>query len=448
MRKNGVGNPLTVDRKGVDCYECRNISKGGFMKFSSYLKPFLLLLLGLLLLAPVSCETAKSAGNILAEEAKSLMFWKKQKPYLETDYLIDQDVRDIGGHEYVRIKNPDYGQRIDAPQFIWVEKDKYLKTYFGVQASPSGKKATKEPVKVGTLPPPPPQYIVQKAPQPAPTAPPAKKSASSSSPQATNGKKAVQRLLKRKILLLSFENNTGQPVDFVVDAVYTAIKNRLLNSDEVILVERSAMQRYLQRQGLSLDSLSDKTVLIHAGEDLGVQGFFFGSIDRLLLSHRTSENGKEQAWATIALRINLIDARTASLVVSAKGTNNMYKTGATGPGCRIQAVKAAVNQALKEALPPILKECKNLPWETRVIKVDGEKIFIDAGRDSGLRIGDILKVYQKGTDIVIPSTQIIVGRQNGPLLGKIQVVEFFGLDAAIAVSKVGDDFKRGDIVMW
>ena len=417
------------------------------MKFSTYLKPCLLVLLGLLLLAPVSCETAKSAGHILADEAKSLMFWKKQKPYLESDYLIDQDVRDIGGHEYVRIKNPDYGQRIDAPQFIWVEKDKYLKTYFGVQAPPSGKKKAEQPVKVGTLPPPPPQYLVENVPQPA-SPPTGSTPVAANSSKTKSGTKIMQRVLKRKILLLSFKNNTGQPVDFVVDAVYLAIKNRLLNSDDVILVERSAMQRYLHRRGLSLNSLSDPTVLIHAGEDLGVQGFFFGSIDRLLLSHSVSEDGKEQAWATIALRINLIGARTASLVVSAKGTNNMYKTGATGPGCRIQAVKAAVNQALNEALPPIIKECKNLPWETRIIKVDGEKIYIDAGRDTGLRVGDTLKVYQKGTDIVIPSTRIIVGRRNGPFLGKIQIVDFFGLDASIAVSKVGDDFKKGDIVMW
>ncbi len=426
------------------------------MKFSAYLKPCLLLLLGFLLLMPVSCETAKSAGHILADEAKSLMFWKKQKPYLESDYLIDQDVRDIGGHEYVRIKNPDYGQRIDAPQFIWVEKDKYLKTYYGVEASPSGKKGReKKPVKVGDLPPPPPQYIVRNYPQPAPAtssapgSPPSPASRqSAAAPASTTQKPAPLRTLKRKILLLSFKNNTGEPVDFVVDAVYDAIKQRLLNSDEVILMERSAMQKYLQHLGLSLSSLNDKTVLIHAGEALDVQGFFFGSIDRLLLSHSKTEKGKEQSWATIELRINLIDSRTASLVISSTGSNNLYKTQATGPGSRIEAVKAAVKQALKEALPPILKEVRKLPWETRITNVEGQKIYIDAGRETGLMVGDVLKVYGKGTDITIPSTEIIVGRQLGPLLGKIQVVDFFGLDAAIAIPKKGDDFKKGDIVMW
>ncbi len=422
------------------------------MKFSRYLKPCLLLLLAILLLAPVSCETAKSAGHVLEDEAKSLMFWKKQKPYLESDYLIDQDVRDIGGHEYVRIKNPNYGQQIDAPQFIWVEKDKYLKTYYGVEAAPSKKSKQKQPVKVGELPPPPPQYIVRDISRPASTtATPSPSSSTSAATAAATGakkKKAPIRTLKRKILLLSFKNNTGEPIDFVVDAVYATIKNRLLNSDEVILVEKSTMENYLKKLGLSLSSLNDKTVLIHAGEALDVQGFFFGSIDRLLLSHSANEKGNQQSWATIALRINLIDSRTASLIASATGSNNLYKTGATGPGSRIEAVKAAVKQALNEALPPILKKVKTLPWETRITSMEGEKIYIDAGRETGLMVGDVLNVYGKGTDITIPSTQIIVGRQLGPFLGKIQVVDFFGLDAAIAVKKEGGDFKKGDVVMW
>jgi len=407
------------------------------------LKRWVLFILALLLLAPVSCSTAKSAGSVLKEEAKSLMFWKKQKPYLESDYLIDQDVREIAGHEYVRIKNPDYGQRLDAPQFIWVEKEKYLKTYFAVAASKNEKKKKKKPVKVGDLPPPPPQYIVKNCPQPA-------RPSISKKPDTANDTKppAPQRTLKRKILLLAFTNNTGEPVDFVVDAVYLAIKNSLLNSEKVILVEKDSMEKYLKRHGLNLSSVNDKTVLIHAGEALGVQGFFFGSIDRLMLSHSISEKGKEESWATIELRINLIDAKTASLIVSSIGTNNLYKTGASGPGSRTQAVKSAIEQALKQALPPILKKVRKLPWETRIIKVEGKKLYIDAGRDTGLMVGDVLKVYQVGTDIIIPSTKIIVGREKGPLLGKIQVIDFFGLDASIAVPKKGSDFKKGDVVTW
>lgn len=411
------------------------------MQILRRLKPYLPLILGLFLLVPSSCSTAKSAGSIIKDEAKSLMFWKKQKPYLSSDFLIDQDVREIGGHEYVRIKNPDYGQRLGAPQFIWVEKEKYLKTYYGVEAPSKGKKKKAKVVKVGDLPPPPPQYIVKNYPQP-PQAIPSKKTFA----QNESKKPLPGKILKRKILLLAFTNNTGEPVDFVVDAVYLAIKNRLLNSEEVILVGRDSMEKYLKAHGLNLSSVNDKTVLIHAGEALDVQGFFFGSIDRLLISHTQNEEGKEKSWATIELRINLIDARTASLVVSSRGTNNLYKAEAEGPNSRIQAVKEAISQALKQALPPVLKGVRRFPWETRIIDVKGEKIYINSGRETGLMIGDILNVYGKGTDIIIPSTKIIVGLEKGPLLGKIQVVDFFGLDAAIAVPKKGSDFKKGNIV--
>jgi len=411
----------------------------------SNIKRYLLLALCLFLVIPAACQSVKYTTDILKQEAKSLMFWKKQKPYLDSDFLVDQDVREIGGHEYVRIKNPDYGQRLDAPEFIWVRKERYLKTYYGVKATGKGQKKIPEVEKVGSLPPPPPQYIVKNYPQPGQGS----LTPATTKQQKNNKPPVPQRNLKRKILLLAFVNNTGEAVDFVVDAVYLALKKRLVKSDEVIIVERNAMENYLKKKGLTLSSLNDKTVLIHAGEALGIQGFFFGSIDRLLVSHSLSEKtGKEQSWATIELRINLIDARTASLVASAKGTNNLYKAEAEGTDSRIQAVKSAVEQALKKALPPILKEVRKLPWETRISKIDGERIYIDAGRDTGLMVGDVLSIYQKGVDITIPSTKIIVGIRKGPFLGEIQIVEFFGIDSSIAVVKKGRNFRKGDLVVW
>jgi len=122
----------------------------------------LLAVFAVTLMGVSACSTAESVGNVLKEEAQSLMFWKKRKPYLETDFLDDQDVREINGHAYVRVKNPNYGQRLDAPEFIWVEKEKYLKTYYCVTA-PSGKSkkgGNAIPAKqVGSLPPPPPSIF-------------------------------------------------------------------------------------------------------------------------------------------------------------------------------------------------------------------------------------------------------------------------------------------------
>ncbi len=407
----------------------------------------LLIVFSVTLLGVSACSTAKSVGHTLKEEAQSLMFWKKRKPYLETDFLEDQDVREINGHEYVRVKNPNYGQRLDAPEFIWVEKEKYLKTYYCVTApAGKGKKGSKAAAvkQVGSLPPPPPQYLQAR------TAPPAVQPGVSKAVSTAQAAKTVKpaKNLKRRILLLAFVNNTGEPVDFIVDAVYLAIKKQLLNSDEVILMERDTMDKYLKNKGLTLASLNDKTVLIRAGEAIGAQGFFFGSIDRLMVSHSLTEKGEKEARATINLHINLIDATTASLIKSSVGDNSLYDAEATGDDCRIQSVKLAVQQALKKALPPILKQVRKISWNTRIIKVEGEKIYIDAGRETGLMVGDTLSVYKRGADILIPSTQIVVGRNRGPFIGKIRVIDFFGLDAAIAIPSEGDKFEKGDNVVW
>ena len=302
--------------------------------------------------------------------------------------------------------------------------------------------------KAGWIPPTtPPQYLQAQTPSQAVQPDAGKAGNAARAAKAAKPAKPVKNL-KRKILLLAFVNNTGEPVDFIVDAVYLAIKKQLLNSEEVILMERDIMDKYLKNKGLTLASLNDKTVLIRAGEAIGVQGFFFGSIDRLMISHSLTEEGKKESRATINLHINLIDATTASLIKSSIGNNSLYDAEATGDDCKIQSVKLAVQQALKKSLPPILQQVRKISWNTRIIKVDGEKIYIDAGRETGLMVGDTLSVYKRGTDILIPSTRIVVGRNRGLFVGKIQVIDFFGLDAAIAIPKSGRGFGEGDSVVW
>ena len=136
------------------------------------------------------------------------------------------------------------------------------------------------------------------------------------------------------------------------------------------------------------------------------------------------------------------------MIKSSVGDNSLYDAEATGSGSKLQSVKLAVQQALKKALPPILKQVRKISWNTRIIKVEGEKIYIDAGRETGLMVGDTLSVYKQGADILIPSTQIIVGRNRGPFVGKIRMIDFFGLDAAIAVPSEGQKFEKGDSVVW
>jgi hypothetical protein len=87
-----------------------------------------------------------------------------------------------------------------------------------------------------------------------------------------------------------------------------------------------------------------------------------------------------------------------------------------------------------------------MTWEGRVAKVAGTKVYINAGRASGLIGGDILKVLAQGDEVFDSQTGAYLGRSQGPLKGTLEVVDFLGADGAVAEVHTGANFQPGDAV--
>lgn len=111
-----------------------------------------------------------------------------------------------------------------------------------------------------------------------------------------------------------------------------------------------------------------------------------------------------------------------------------------------ELVKVAVRKAFAGAIPEISRAVEKLAWEGRVAMVSGERVFVNAGRLSGIQIGDILKVTEEGDDVYDPETGRFIGTAPGRLKGTIEVVSYFGKDGAIAVIHSGSGFMENDRV--
>lgn len=72
------------------------------------------------------------------------------------------------------------------------------------------------------------------------------------------------------------------------------------------------------------------------------------------------------------------------------------------------------------------------PWFTQAIGQHDGQWHIAAGKRSGIRLGDVLEVYEPGRLAKSPSGRP-AGWIPGRLKGKLQVVAFLGSDSAIAV---------------
>jgi hypothetical protein len=106
----------------------------------------------------------------------------------------------------------------------------------------------------------------------------------------------------------------------------------------------------------------------------------------------------------------------------------------------------AIDLAIELVSDDLLKTVLDLDWHARIASGEGEKVFSDAGRLSGLQQGDVLQVYAPGEQIIDKTTKQSLGRTKGDFKGELQVSELFGVDAAWAVSKKPVSFAPTDLV--
>jgi hypothetical protein len=204
----------------------------------------------------------------------------------------------------------------------------------------------------------------------------------------------------------------------------------------------------LKREGLKFESLSDSSAMKRAQQSFGIQAFALGTVtDVSLLTSKASETSEEEiTFATTKVEIRLIDASTGNLLKTFIGRSPIFGTKETGENSRGKAVLRAIEIGLDDILDSFLRQLDLLDWTTTIARVDGENIYLNAGKLSGVRIGDTLEVFEPGKEILHPITNLSLGWTTGKLKGAVRVTDLFGVDAAVGRIVQGAGFSANDVV--
>jgi hypothetical protein len=253
---------------------------------------------------------------------------------------------------------------------------------------------------------------------------------------------------RKKVVLLDFENKTTYKEEEIGEAVAKILSDKLETTQRVVIIDKTVVSETLNREGFKFESLSDPSVMKYAHQSLGIQAFTSGTItDVSILSSKASETSEEEvAFATAKIEIRLIDASTGNLLKTFIGRSPIFGTKETGEYSRSKAVIKAIEFSLDEILEGFLRQLDLLDWTTTIAKVEGENIYLNAGRLSGLRIGDTLEVFGPGKEIFNPTTNFSLGWTVGQLKGAIKITELFGVDAAVGKAVQGNEFSPDDVV--
>lgn len=107
-------------------------------------------------------------------------------------------------------------------------------------------------------------------------------------------------------------------------------------------------------------------------------------------------------------------------------------------------ITVLVKDAFLDFTPQVLASLDKVTWEGRIAAINGDRIYLNVGRVSGLQVGDLLKVTEDGDDVYDPESGGHIGRVPGRLKGTLEVISYFGNDGAIAVIHSGSGFREND----
>lgn len=159
-----------------------------------------------------------------------------------------------------------------------------------------------------------------------------------------------------------------------------------------------------------------------------------------------------KAWqdfgAPLSLFVSAPDGLAAGRYLSAE----IYDGMGAGLLSRVEAIippydakdPAGQNAALGSAATLLAERARDaialLPWYARIVAVEGDKIFINAGHETGINIGQKLTVYRGG--------RVMQGLGFSPemVVGTVEVNGFVGANGASALIKGGAQVYLTDII--
>ncbi len=262
--------------------------------------------------------------------------------------------------------------------------------------------------------------------------------------------------LRKKVALLGFFNEApfgGE--DLAIQA--TEEFRRELSKSRDYLIDPAAAQIF----GSSKDIYSGGGVklaqLTRKAKMAGVNLVVFGRITEARIRQASDEIGfvrKTKALAETKVEIKVFDVISSKELVSelVEGVVNddNYRFYITEEeenlAYRQDLLRYSTRVAVRKFLPRLVQMGGKLDWTGRVAKIIGSKIYLNSGRDSGLNIGDILKVITEGQDIFDPESGALIGVSKGDVKGTLEVIDYFGPDGSISILHSGGSVTEGDFV--
>jgi len=262
--------------------------------------------------------------------------------------------------------------------------------------------------------------------------------------------------IKKKVALLSFYNESPMGGDDLAIVATEEFRREMSKSREFLFDPEAESvfgnsKEIYAGGGIKLAQLARKAKMS------GVNIVVFGRVKEARIRQKSDEIGfvrKVKSLAETYVEVKVYDVLANKELYSETVDGNIsddnlrfYKAESEeNLSYRQDLLRYSVKVAVRKFVPRIVKLGSRLDWMGRVAKIIGTRIYINAGRSSGLNLGDILKVITEGQEIYDPESGAMIGMSQGEVKGTLEVVDYFGPDGAVCTLHSGGSVTEGDFV--
>ncbi len=262
--------------------------------------------------------------------------------------------------------------------------------------------------------------------------------------------------IKKKIALLSFYNESPMGGEDLAVNATEEFRREVMKAREFLFDPEAEATFGTSREiyaggGIKLAQLARKAKMS------GVNIVVFGRIREARVRQKSDEIGfvrKVKSLAETVVEIKVYDVLSNKELFSESVDGNItddnlrfYNAESEeNLSYRQDLLRYSVRVAIRKLVPQVVKIGSRLDWMGRVAKIIGTRIFINAGRSSGVNLGDILKVITEGQEIYDPESGAMIGMSQGEVKGTLEVIDYFGPDGAVCSLHSGGSVTEGDFV--
>ena len=330
--------------------------------------------------------------------------------------LLDKEVIIIDKREYVKVLNPRASEGKDQPKYLYIPVDEYLSKRETFTIPPMRmEEVKKESPAVSTKP----------------------SSSLEEEVLIASPSKPASPGLKKKVVITYFDDRTtgGEEVfgDWVAEKLMKEVNRRTL---QILFADYQMVKEFLGKKGTDLKDLETPKVLQYLNEVFGIQALVVGQLSGpYVFTTKTTKDQEETASAIIKIDMKLVNTFSGKTLKNLSASNPIIATKEKGSFSEEKAKAKAIDLTIADLARSLARELDGIDWFCRIAKVEGEEVYINAGKLTGLKVGDVMEVFRPGGS-----------GERGEVKGKIRISAFFGIDASMGRLIQGKNPDVNDIL--